>query len=195
LTFIVIDGIDGCGKSSHAKDLVKYLRAQGRDVIFLKEPTAESPAGKELAMALKKGERPSPEEELRLFIEDRKWDVENRIMPAMNEGKDIVMDRYYYSTVAYQGARGMDIGKITEMNEFAPRPDLAIILDIDPETAGERISRRGNGNYFEKLDYLREVRELFLSMKDYPEVVIIDSSGPYEETKKRVEEAVKPFIP
>ena len=194
MTFIVIDGIDGCGKSSHARDLVKYLRAQGREAIFLKEPTAESPAGKELAMALKEDRRPSPEEELRLFTEDRRWDVENRIMPAMNEGKDIVMDRYYYSTIAYQGARGMDIAKIMEMNGFAPRPDLAIILDIDPETAGERIGRRGKEDYFEKRDYLEKVREIFLSMRDYPEVVIIDSSGPYMETKKRVEEAVKPLI-
>jgi len=165
---------------------VRYLRSIGRDAIFLKEPTTESSAGKMLMEALKSGNRPSPEEELRLFIEDRRWDVENRILPALKDGKDIVMDRYYYSTMAYQGARGMDIGKIRKMNDFAPVPDIVIILDIEPETAWERISRRGNDNYFEKLDYLGKVREIFLSMSDIPEVRIIDSSGSFESTKKKI---------
>ena len=194
MSFIVIDGIDGCGKSSHAKSLVSYLRKKGRDAIFLKEPTGESPAGKRLAEALKSNNRPSPEEELSLFIEDRKWDVENRIMPALKEGKDIVMDRYYYSTMAYQGARGMDIEEIRRMNDFAPVPDIAIILDIDPKIAGERINRRGKGDYFEKLGYLRKVREIFLSMRNMPEVVIIDSSGPYQQTQKRIKEVLEEFI-
>ncbi len=194
MSFIVIDGIDGCGKSSHARSLVSYLRRKGREVLFLKEPTGESPAGKRLAEALKSNNRPSPDEELRLFIGDRRWDVENRILPALKEGKDIVMDRYYYSTIAYQGARGMDIEEIRRMNDFAPVPDLAIILDIDPEIAGERINRRGKGDYFEDLDYLRKVREIFLSMKDMPEVVIIDSSGPYQDTQKRIKEVVEGII-
>ena len=194
MSFIVIDGIDGCGKSSHARSLVSYLRRKGRDAIFLKEPTVESPAGKRLAEALKSNNRPSPDEELSLFIEDRRWDVENRILPALKDGKDIVMDRYYYSTMAYQGARGMDIEEIRRMNDFAPVPDIAIILDIDPEIAGERISRRGKGDYFEHLDYLRKVREIFLSMKDMPEVAIIDSSGPYEETQKRIKEVLEEII-
>jgi dTMP kinase len=120
--------------------------------------------------------------------------VENRILPAMKDGKDMVMDRYYYSTIAYQGARGMDIEEIRKMNDFAPVPDIAIILDIDPETAVERINRRGKGNYFERIDYLRKVRKIFLSMEDYPEVRIIDSSGPYLMTEKMIKEAVRPFI-
>ncbi len=194
MSFIVVDGIDGCGKSSHARSLVSYLRRKGREVLFLKEPTGESPAGKRLAEALKSNNRPSPDEELRLFIGDRRWDVENRILPALKEGKDIVMDRYYYSTIAYQGARGMDIEEIRRMNDFAPVPDLAIILDIDPEIAGERINRRGKGDYFEDLDYLRKVREIFLSMRDMPEVVMIDSSGPYQETQKMIKEVVEGII-
>ena len=165
-----------------------------REAVFLKEPTEENPAGRELRRALESGKRPSPDEELSLFIEDRRWDVENRILPALKEGKDIVMDRYYYSTMAYQGARGMDIEEIRRMNDFAPVPDLAIILDIDPEIAGERISQRGKGDYFEDLDYLRKVREIFLSMKDMPEVVIIDSSGQYQDTQKRIKEVVEGII-
>ena len=194
MIFVVLDGIDGCGKSSHARSLVSYLKKMGREVLFLKEPTVESPAGKTLAEALKSGKRPSAEEELRLFIEDRRWDVENRILPAMKEGKDIVMDRYYYSTIAYQGARGMDPEEIRRMNDFAPAPDLAIILDIEPEMAGERINRRGKEDYFERIDYLKKVREIFLSMKDMPEVRVIDSSGEYYETERRIREAVEPFI-
>ncbi len=146
-------------------------------------------------MALKSGMRPSPEEELELFVEDRRWDVENRIVPAIKEGKDIVMDRYYYSTIAYQGALGISEERIMEMNSFAPAPNLAIILDILPEIAVERISRRGTGNYFEKINYLRKVRKIFLSMRDMPEVAIIDSSGDYMETERSIMSAVSRVIP
>lgn len=186
----VFDGIDGCGKSTHAKHAFDYVVSRGYDAVLLKEPTTESPAGIALKEALESGKRPSPEEELRLFIEDRKWDVENRIIPALQKGEIVVLDRYYYSTVAYQGARGMDAEKIMEMNSFAPKPDIGFILDIEPEIAMERIKRRKNADYFEELEYLKKVREIFLSMKGLPEVVIIDSSG----DKRDVEVQIKGFI-
>ncbi len=173
---LVFDGIDGCGKSTHARFVSEYLISKGLDVVFLKEPTVESPAGKILRHALRSGKRPEPEEELHLFVEDRRWDVENRIIPSLNSGKTVVLDRYYYSTVAYQGALGIDLDMIWDMNSFAPKPDIAFILDIEPEEGIKRISRRRNSDYFEELDYLRKVREIFLSMRKMPEVRIIDSS-------------------
>ncbi len=191
---MVFDGIDGCGKSSHARAMAQYLRSRGHDVALLKEPTKESPAGKRLRDALLSGERPSPEEELRLFVEDRRWDVENRIRPAIDEGKIVVLDRYYYSTVAYQGARGIDTKRIWEMNSFAPRPDIAFIMDIEPEEAMKRLHRREDRDYFEEIEYLRKVREIFLSMRALPEVVIIDSSGTFNETQREIMEKMESIL-
>ncbi len=188
---IVFDGIDGCGKSSHARVTYEELISKGREAVFLKEPTVESPAGMELRRALESGKRPSPEEELMLFVEDRRWDVENRIMPAIEDGKIVVLDRYYYSTVAYQGARGIDTERIWEMNSFAPRPDIAFILDIEPEKAMERLHRRTERDYFEEIEYLRKVREIFLEMRALPEVVIVDSSGSFNDTHKRIMEIIE----
>ena len=191
---IVFDGIDGCGKSSHARAVAQYLGSRGHGVVLLKEPTKESPAGKQLRDALLSGERPSPEEELRLFVEDRKWDVENRIIPALNSGNVVVLDRYYYSTVAYQGARGIDTKRIWEMNSFAPKPDIAFILDIEPEEAMKRLHRREDRDYFEEIEYLRKVRDIFLSMRALPEVVIIDSSGTFNETQKEIMEKMETVV-
>lgn len=183
---LVFDGIDGCGKSTHAFLTVDYLISRGHETAFLKEPGADSPAGKKLREALKSGKRPSPREELMLFIEDRKWDVENRIEPALKTGKIVVMDRYYYSTVAYQGALGIDTKEIFELNSFAPKPDMAFILDIRPEMAVERIHRRRSADYFEELEYLKKVRNIFLSMRERPEVRIIDSSGDRDSVRREI---------
>jgi dTMP kinase len=191
---IVFDGIDGCGKSTHARNTVDYLNSMGFEAIFLKEPTEESPAGKRLREALESGNRPSPEEELMLFIEDRKWDVEKRIKPALSQGKTVVLDRYYYSTVAYQGARGIDVDEIWEMNSFAPRPDIAFILDIEPDEAMKRLHRRSERDYFEEIEYLKEVRRIFLSMRDRKEVRMIDSSRHYEVVDRDIKEQLRSIL-
>lgn len=183
---LAFEGIDGCGKSTHAHFAVEYLTSRGYDAVLLKEPSTESPAGKKLMKALQSDKRPSPEEELMLFVEDRKWDVEKRILPALKDGKIVVMDRYYYSTVAYQGALGIDTDEIFQMNSFAPEPDITFILDIEPEEALKRISERKGRDYFEELEYLRKVREIFLSMGERSEVRIIDSSRDTDSVRREI---------
>ncbi len=86
----------------------------------------------------------SIQEELDLFIDDRRWDVETNILPALRSGTTVVMDRYYYSNACYQGARGLDMEAILRANrEFAPEPDIVFIIDVDVERALERIDRHG----------------------------------------------------
>ncbi len=180
---ITIEGIDGIGKTTQARMLSEFLQGKGYDVVELREPT-DSLWGKKIRGLTKHGRDASPKEECRWFLEDRKLDVSQNIIPALNSGKIIVMDRYYYSNMAYQGALGLDMERIRWENEkFAPQPDLVIILDAPPKTGLDRIKnkRKEELNYFETLEYQEKVRNLFLSMKDYDNVRVLDGSGTLKE--------------
>lgn len=188
--FIVIEGIDGTGKSTQAKRLGEWFTAQGRDVVLSREPTA-GPWGKKVRESAATG-RLSREDELQYFLNDRLQHVDELIKPSLAAGKVVILDRYYFSTMAYQGARGFDPQEIRRKNElFAPSPDLLLIMDLDVDTALTRIGARGDtANEFEQRDSLERCREIFLSLKDEPFVRIISSDGSLDEVAKRVIEAV-----
>ena len=188
--FIVIEGIDGTGKSTQAKRLGEWLASQGREVVLSREPTA-GPWGKKVRESAATG-RLSPEEELQYFLNDRRQHVEELIAPSLAAGKVVILDRYYFSTMAYQGARGFDPAEIRRQNEeFAPVPDLLLIMDLDVDSALERIGARGDtANEFEKRENLERCREIFLSLKDEGFVRVIDTRGTLDEVAARVREAV-----
>ncbi len=121
------------------------------------------------------------EEELELFIKDRAEHVEQLIRPALAAGKVVLLDRYYFSTAAYQGARGGDPEAILAANEqFAPIPHLVLLLDLSPHIALHRITDRGNQpDSFEGLEYQENVRRIFLSLKR-PMIRIIDAARDVE---------------
>jgi dTMP kinase len=173
--FIVIEGIDGTGKSTQSKRLAEWFRSRGREVVLSREPT-DGPWGKKLRESATTG-RLSAEEELECFLNDRREHVEMSIKPALAEGKVVILDRYYFSTMAYQGARGFDPAEIRLRNEaFAPRPDLLLILDLSVESAHGRIGARGDTtNEFEQRDTLSCCREIFLSLRDEPFACVIDA--------------------
>jgi dTMP kinase len=189
--FIVIDGIDGTGKSTQTRRLADWFRNQGRDVVLSREPT-DGPWGKKLRESMTAG-RLSAEEELECFLKDRQQHVEELITPALTAGKVVILDRYYFSTMAYQGARGFDPKIIRERNEaFAPKPDLLLILDLDVDTAHQRIGHRGDTtNEFEKRDSLSKCREIFLSLKDEAFVRVIDSNASLDVVSERILQAVR----
>ena len=163
---IVIEGIDGTGKSTQATMLAEALRKSGREVVQSFEPT-NGPWGKKLRDSATTG-RLSIEDELEYFINDRREHVEQLIIPTIKSGGIVILDRYYFSTMAYQGARGIDPEVIRVKNEtFAPQPDTLIILDLDVDIALQRIGvRDGQANEFEKRESLDFCRKLFLSLKD-----------------------------
>ncbi|MDP2275137.1 MAG: dTMP kinase [Archangium sp.] len=163
---VAFEGIDGSGKSTQAKKFVAWARTLGVEVISSREPT-DGPWGKKIREA-RFTARMSPEEELAAFIADRKEHVATLIKPALARGALVVIDRYYYSTVAYQGARGLEPKALLEMNRaFAPVPDLVVLVDVEPKAALERIASRGEGtDLFETLSALTRVREIFLSLVD-----------------------------
>jgi len=188
--FIVIEGIDGTGKSTQARRLGEWFVSQGREVVLSREPT-DGPWGTKLRESAATG-RLAPEDELEYFLNDRRQHVDETISPALAAGKVVILDRYYFSTMAYQGARGFDPAEIRRLNEeFAPLPDLLLILDLDVDTAHQRIGHRGDSaNEFEKKESLERCREIFLSLKDEPFARVVDSNGSLDEVAGRIRQIV-----
>jgi dTMP kinase len=133
-------------------------------VVRTKEPTTGF-WGQQLRDSALTG-RLSIEEEVEMFMKDRKEHVETLINPALQEGKIVIVDRYYFSTMAYQGARGMDPEELMRRNElFAPEPDLLLVIDVDPKLGLQRIKTRGDrANHFENNSNLKRAREIFNSI-------------------------------
>ena len=162
---IAFEGIDGTGKSTQCRMLGNILSGKGISNISFAEPT-KGEWGLKIRRLLSQGRNGvSPEEELEWFLNDRKEDVELNINPALKAGKVVLMDRYYYSTAAYQGALGFDPQKIRKDNEkFAPLPDRVLIFHNSPEKSLQRIEiSREKKSAFEKRDYLIDVQNIFKS--------------------------------
>jgi dTMP kinase len=160
---LVIEGIDGAGKSTLQRHLADWCREAGLRVITSREPT-DGPHGRALRESARSG-RLALQDELDLFLKDRREHVETLIRPALDRGDVVILDRYYFSTAAYQGARGLDPAEIIRANEaFAPVPDLVLLLDLDPADCHARIGQRGGApDGFEGIAYLEQVRRIFLS--------------------------------
>ena len=143
----------------------ELLEARKLRVVRTKEPTAGK-WGQMLRDSAATG-RLSLEEEVEAFIKDRKEHVESLIKPALRDGQIVIIDRYYFSTMAYQGARGMDPEELMRRNElFAPEPDLLVLLNIDTRLGLQRIKLRGDkANHFERIENLTRARAIFNSIK------------------------------
>lgn len=175
---IAIEGIDGAGKTTQSKILLEKLADKGYPAIGLHEPTKGRWGQKIKELAKNGRHKTKPETELDLFFLDRLEDVENNISPFLQKKRIVIMDRYYFSSVAYQGARGLSPDYIEKKNKkIAPMPDITIILDLDSEVALRRIRHKRNmtPNHFERKRYLDRVRQVFLKQfSNRPDVRIID---------------------
>ncbi len=184
--FIVIEGIDGSGKSTLARAVGAELERRGIPTVVSREPT-DGPYGRKIREIARTGrEGITPLEEADLFIADREEHVRDVILPALKTGKAVVLDRYYYSTLAYQGARGMNVAELIERHRrFAPEPDLLVILKIKVDTALERIrqSRGNKTDHFEEAQYLASVALIFDHL-EHPNLLNLDATEP---TARQVE--------
>jgi dTMP kinase len=189
--FIVIEGIDGTGKSTQARRLGEWFARQGREIVLSREPT-DGPWGKKLRESASTA-RLTPEDELEYFLKDRRQHVEELIQPALAAGKVVILDRYYFSTMAYQGVRGFDPGEIRRRNEaFAPVPDLLLILDLDVDAALERIGVRGDtANEFEKRENLERCREIFLSLQNETFAHVVNSEGTLDDVAREIRRVIE----
>ena len=184
---IVFEGIDGSGKSTQCRMLADLLNKKGIASISLAEPT-RGKWGMKIRQLLTKGRNGiSANEELEWFMNDRREDVKQNIEPALKAGKVVLMDRYYFSTAAYQGALGFDPEKIRVDNErFAPIPDRVLIFHNSPEKSLERIeSSREEKSAFEKRDYLIEVQTIFKSFTG-PNIRYVSSDSSLEKVYEQV---------
>ncbi len=161
-SLIVFEGTDGTGKSTQLDLLHSVLQDKGFEVVATREPT-EGMYGRQIRDLYNNRKKLSLNEELELFLADRKEHIDTLVTPALASGKIVLCDRYYLSTVAYQGAAGLDPSDILKRNNFAPVPDLALLLYAPIQTGVERITKgRGDTlNDFEKEDYLQKVARQF----------------------------------
>jgi dTMP kinase len=161
---VALEGIDGSGKTTQTEFLKKLLISKGYPVLTLKEPTAESSYGK-IIRSFSSHNRPDPAKELELFVMDRDYDVKTNILPALQEGKIVIIDRYIPSNMFYQGALGIDLETIARANLNFPWPDLIIILDLDVSKSLERLQTERQINpVYETDNYLNQVKNIVDSL-------------------------------
>ena len=172
----VFEGIDGTGKSTQAKILKQRLEGLGHEVVFSFEPT-QGKWGQKIRQAAKT-QRLSHQDELDLFILDRKQHVKEVIAPAISLGKIVILDRYYFSTMAYQGSRGLDVNSIRQQNEaFAPLANAVLLFELPIHIALKRISSRGiDVDLFETVDNLEKCQAIFDQLKSEETVYSFDAT-------------------
>lgn len=192
--FIVFEGTDGTGKSTQLSLLADSLRAKNFPVVTTKEPT-EGRYGQEIRRLYTRRSSCTPRRELELFLDDRKEHVTRLINPAVGAGKIVLCDRYFLSTVAYQGALGFDVEELIQLNSFAPPPDLALVFHAPLETGRRRITA-GRGeelNDFEQNDYLTKVAAIFDAL-DMDYIRRIDAGASIDTIHELVLSQVLPII-
>ena len=195
--FIVVEGIDGSGKSTMAQNIADELRRRNRDVLRTREPGG-TPISEQIRALLldPKNSAMVPWAELFLFMASRAQLVDEVIRPALAKGTDVVCDRYYYSTAAYQGAAGKvgidTVITVAEKVAKFQKPDLVVLLDLDPALARSRDGIRNDRVENKGVDYQKKVRAGFLKLakKDKKRIKVIDASRPPEAVFADVLKAV-----
>jgi len=189
---IALEGIDGAGKTTMVSRLKEHFTRLHYKVSTFKEPTNGKFGQKIRKLSDGGREDTTPIGEMELFLFDRKENCEKNVKPALDRNELVIMDRYYYSSIAYQGSRGLDLRLIQKENEkIAIKPDIVIILDCAVNIGLARIEfiRGDIPNHFEKEEHLEKARTIFNQMQA-PYIQIIDSSL----TEDRVFEHVKHIV-
>lgn len=188
-TLIAFEGIDGAGKTTQVGLLAEFFKSASVPVVTSKEPT-DGKWGRKIRESAKSG-RHSPAEELRILTEDRKEHLNTLIRPALTRGDTVILDRYFYSTIAYQGTQsGQSLSSITQqMFDIALKPDAVIILDVPAEIGMYRIQdgRGETPNAFETVEHLRIVRDAFREIAgQYDNVIFVNGTQDVEGVRREI---------
>jgi dTMP kinase len=190
--FICIEGLDGSGKTTHAHRLVRNLQQKGFDAVYTTEPS-RGELGTFIRGTILEGKNrvPSVVEAL-LFAVDRVEHFEKDVKPALKEGKVVVSDRCVYSSLAYQGAAGLDLEWIEEINRFAIPPDLALYIDVPPEIVVKRIRRKKS--VMERLETQRRVQEVYMKFVDNGKLMPLDGDRTKSEVEQNILSVILEFL-
>ena len=190
-TFICIEGLDGCGKTTQAKMLAKKLR-KSRRAVYTAEPS-RGKIGTYIRNSYLYGEkRLSSVLEALLFAADRIEHVETEVLPALNEGRLVISDRYVYSSLAYQGAAGLSLDWIEKVNEHALQPDLAVFIDVNPKIVMSRLKPKKS--VMENLETQQKVREIYLKFVEDGRLTRINGDKSKNEVAKEMYAVVTEFL-
>jgi dTMP kinase len=204
--FLTLEGIEGSGKSTHARFLGESLEAEGFRVFLTREPGG-TPLGEELRrFLLGREDAPVPEAELFLILAARAQHVRTVIRPRLERGEVVLCDRFSDATLAYQGGgRGLDRKRVEAANALAAgdvRPDLTVLFDIPVEASLERVQHRHRaGGDFNRFDgetrrFHEAVREAYLRLaRSEPErFLVMEPTGTKAEVARKLLEAVRPRV-
>ncbi|MFH0859979.1 MAG: dTMP kinase [Candidatus Altiarchaeota archaeon] len=163
--FIVFEGLDGCGKTTQAKLLAEFLAERGDAVILTAEPT-KGDIGEYIREILSSKKIVDPITLALLFTADRREHLMNEIEPALKAGKIVISERYFYSTICYQAAQGVNWEWLVSINEFARKPDVSIFLDSPVERSIEKIKEKIQRERIKRDEKLKELRDVENRLKE-----------------------------
>ena len=190
--FICIEGLDGSGKTTHAYRLVRNLQKKGFDAVYTTEPS-RGELGKFIRTSILQGKKRVPRVvEALLFAVDRVEHLEKMVKPALKEGKIVISDRYVYSSLAYQGAAGLDLEWIEEINRMALPPDLALYIDVPPEVVVKRIRRKKS--VMERLETQRKVKDVYMKYVKNGKLVPVDGDKRKGEVTQNILMVILDFL-
>ena len=195
--FITFEGIDGVGKSTQLDLLQSWLESRGRDVVRTLEPGGTE-LGQEIRHLLlhRKGDVAARAEAL-LYAADRAHHVATKIRPALAEGKVVLSDRYFDSSVAYQGAaRELDVEEVRNISLWAVDnliPNLTVLLDLDAQAAIQRRNKTGTEPdrlEREKVDFFERARSQYLELAKEPRFLVVDATLSIDEIQQQIRSRV-----
>ena len=190
--FICIEGLDGSGKTTHAHRLVRNLQEKGIEATYTTEPS-RGELGTFIRGTILEGKKRVPRVvEALLFAVDRVEHFEKDVKPALKEGKIVVSDRCVYSSLAYQGAAGLDLEWIEEINRFALPPDLALYIDVPPEVVVKRIRRKKS--VMERLETQRRVQQVYMKFVNNGKLMPLDGDRKKGEVEQNILSVTLEFL-
>nr|WP_281903271.1 MULTISPECIES: dTMP kinase [Micromonospora] len=203
--FVVFEGGEGAGKSTQLEQLATRLREQGRDVVVTREPGATAVGERIRALVLEDSgaDAPSPRAEALLYAADRAHHVATVVRPALIRGAVVISDRYVDSSLAYQGAgRTLPVDEVSWLSSWATgglKPDLVVLLDVDPRTGLSRAAARNQGAdrlEAESVAFHERVRYAFLDLaaNDPKRYLVLDAARPVDEIAGQVGRRVQEFL-
>ncbi|UCG03423.1 MAG: dTMP kinase [Candidatus Heimdallarchaeota archaeon] len=199
---IVFEGIDGSGKTTQILKVAESLKEHSYEVTVTHEPNHNSKWGQLIQNKVKRHrEEVTPETELEWYLKDRKWDLETNILPALEKNHIVLVDRYYLSSAAYQGAlKTFTPEYVLQRNSFAQKPDLWIILDVPVPLGQKRLrirDKKDTKDQLEKAEYQEEVRQNYLKLAKMDiggKIEWVDASGTEKELTETLTTIILKFL-